>query len=387
MPPIKPYSTKSLTLKDLISLYSDHLTESDICLLNNPPYVLTIPLDTLLPNSKHRATYIPPRPQNPWILFRKDFEARYRKHAPTISARNISSLASETWRNGERDLVRFFRILAKITAVRHQMIYPEYKFTPKKPGKEKTWIFKQDARSIKFENTRKKESVIDSVKGDKASERLRMNKEEKVGMEERTIIESHKVNLPVENKYNHESHEAKESNAEAAFLAHSSFPTTQSDFLLPTPVLDPSFYPCSSYSPVTPFSQQGSFGDGNLISLLSPDLSEICNSDLMKNGFPIDDSNEEGVWNCAGCDDIVQYPLSSMPLSSSLYPPQMEHFDFSLYHQPPEVACVIDSSLSYPYSPAHLSAPPPGIRLDLCQLQQQRFEKQVDLHLDCFKQQ
>ncbi|CAG8584312.1 9192_t:CDS:1 [Paraglomus occultum] len=386
MPPRKRHSP--LSVNDLIFLYSDHLTESEICLLNNPPYVLTIPLDTLLPNSKHRTACLAPRPQNPWILFRKDFEAKYRKHAPTISARTISSLASETWRKDERNLKRFFQVLAKITVIIHQTTYPEYKFSPKKTGKEKKWVFKYDARSLQYEEIME-EPAIDAID----AEHQRMNGEEEVGEGEGTMIEAEaeadKVNIPLENKYeNVINQESQKSNAVAEFPND---PRIQQNLL--TPVLDP----FSLYSPAT-----------TTTSYLASPPSEICPTDLMPSGRPIHDMNE--VW-----DRNVIYspslPLTSMQCSSSSY--GTEHFDFPLYY-PPEMACVIDSS-TYPYLPAADSIVDCGTRicsngrnsngssdysngnndndnnsnpqLQILYQQPQLLEKQMGLHLECSKQQ
>ncbi|CAG8501328.1 3150_t:CDS:1 [Paraglomus brasilianum] len=447
MQPYSPTSPSSLSLKDLISLYSTHLTTSDIGILNDPPYKLTISLDMLLPNSNCRAVRSPPRPQNPWILFRKDFEARYRKHSPTTPARKISSFASEAWKTGGRDVAKFFEVLAKVAAVRHQMIYPAYKFSPKKTSpKEREWVFKPDPRSasaqcevMEEDDDRKVGEVSESMKLDAEKG---IGVEERIDAEERIRIELEKVDeLRVEylQQESETSPEMEECKVGTAFSTDF-LPTPQSD-LLPAPVSDVTIMSPDPFhrfgSPDTTFDTtaypQLLSNNDNYVLFINQDVSEICNSDLMnidKFGFPFNrhgicvsndmiDNGIDGVGDGVGSDvvdsgvnacdftnEFVQYGLPN--ISALLYEQiEMEYFDFELYEQE---TSAIDSPLSC--SLAQLSAPPPGVgsayygtrfcsefheseiaekqqpqsQLDQYQLQQQQLEKQLDPQLDYFQQ-
>ncbi|CAG8558596.1 8156_t:CDS:2 [Paraglomus occultum] len=423
MPPYSPTSPSSL--KDLISLHSTHLTTSDICILNDPPYKLTISLDMLLPNSNCRAVRSPPRPQNPWILFRKDFEARYRKHSPTTPARKISSFASEAWKTGGRDVAKFFEVLAKVAAIRHQMIYPTYKFSPKKTSpKEREWVFKPDPRSAQCEVMNEdKDREVGGV-----SDCLRL------------------AEKGVESETSPEMEECKVETTSSTDFAAASLPTPQSG-LLSAPVSDVTiispdlFHQLDSVgSPDATFDTTAypRLSSNNDICevFLNQDVSEICNSDLMnidKFGFPFNhhgscvsndmiDNGVGGLGDGVGSDavdsgvnaydftnEFAQYGLPNISATELLRYEQieMEYFDFELYQQE---TSAIDSPLSC--SLAQLSAPPPGVgsaycgtrfcsefhaseiaetqqlqsQLDQYQLQQQQLEKQLDSQLDYHQQ-
>lgn len=142
-------------------------SEEEIELLQNPPYKLTLSFEELISpaeninkpsrtikktqfstimnnNSKvtstvtlinKNATYIKtPRPQNAWVLFRKDYGANQRLKFPgkVLKMRNISTDASENWRNETIKVRRFFYVLSKLAYEKHKSIYPNYKYIPKK---------------------------------------------------------------------------------------------------------------------------------------------------------------------------------------------------------------------------------------------------------------
>ncbi|CAJ0745410.1 13185_t:CDS:2 [Entrophospora sp. SA101] len=151
------------------------LSDEEVKLLQNPPYELTLSFEELIspadntnkPSRKPKknrpsnsaevastTTIVVdikiPRPQNAWVLFRKDYEAKQRLRFPekALKMKNISTDAGEHWRNESMKVKRFFDILSKLAHEKHKSIYPAYKYTPKKKTVKdnnsalKDWIFK-----------------------------------------------------------------------------------------------------------------------------------------------------------------------------------------------------------------------------------------------------
>ncbi|CAB4391721.1 hypothetical protein RhiirA5_408941 [Rhizophagus irregularis] len=109
-------------------------------LTTNPPYKLTLTVDELLAPSKKnlgsrsRPKSIPPRPQNVFILFKKDLTARLKLEPSNkdLSISRISSLAKVIWANLSNEARQFFEILYLACIEKHKSLYPGYRYTPKK---------------------------------------------------------------------------------------------------------------------------------------------------------------------------------------------------------------------------------------------------------------
>nr|CAG8573158.1 14259_t:CDS:2 [Entrophospora candida] len=160
------------------------LSDEEVKLLQNPPYELTLSFEELIspadntnkPSRKPKknrpsnsaevastTTIVVdikiPRPQNAWVLFRKDYEAKQRLRFPekALKMKNISTDAGEHWRNESMKVKRFFDILSKLAHEKHKSIYPAYKYTPKKKTVKdnnsalKDWIFKDEFIQPKLE--------------------------------------------------------------------------------------------------------------------------------------------------------------------------------------------------------------------------------------------
>ncbi|CAJ0649117.1 15629_t:CDS:1, partial [Entrophospora sp. SA101] len=127
------------------------LSDEEVKLLQNPPYELTLSFEELIspadntnkPSRKPKknrpsnsaevastTTIVVdikiPRPQNAWVLFRKDYEAKQRLRFPekALKMKNISTDAGEHWRNESMKVKRFFDILSKLAHEKHKSIYP-----------------------------------------------------------------------------------------------------------------------------------------------------------------------------------------------------------------------------------------------------------------------
>ncbi|CAG8509733.1 6063_t:CDS:2 [Racocetra fulgida] len=82
----------------------------------NPPYRLVLPLDILLAPSRRSLTHLP-RPQNSFLLFRKDYNERIRlsnrNKSKKLSVKTISENAKLEWSQQPLIVKNFFKVLAK----------------------------------------------------------------------------------------------------------------------------------------------------------------------------------------------------------------------------------------------------------------------------------
>ncbi|RIB28444.1 hypothetical protein C2G38_1898493, partial [Gigaspora rosea] len=75
-----------------------------------------------------------PRPQNSFLLFRKDFAARHRSlhKGKKISSKEISTLAAERWNEQPPSVRLFFRQLELKALDKHKELFPNYRYQPNK---------------------------------------------------------------------------------------------------------------------------------------------------------------------------------------------------------------------------------------------------------------
>ncbi|CAG8479215.1 1762_t:CDS:1 [Paraglomus occultum] len=147
-----PTSSSPTALAAIIYNFQKTLTSFECDLLRNPPYNLTISIESLLnPKRKRRRRNIrrnpsPPRPQNSWLIFRQNFESRLRLQYPdnSYSIQDVSKTAGKDWRRQPQIVKQYFDVLAKLTSQQHKHTYPDYAYRPqKKPRKpENRWLFK-----------------------------------------------------------------------------------------------------------------------------------------------------------------------------------------------------------------------------------------------------
>ncbi|CAG8512323.1 1080_t:CDS:2 [Diversispora eburnea] len=84
-------------------------------------------------NRKNKINQIS-RPQNSWVLFRKDYEANKRNQFPDtlFKMKTVSINAGDVWKNQSSQVKRYFEILLKLALAKHKIMYPDYKYTPKR---------------------------------------------------------------------------------------------------------------------------------------------------------------------------------------------------------------------------------------------------------------
>ncbi|RIB30654.1 hypothetical protein C2G38_2026681 [Gigaspora rosea] len=107
-------------------------------LLKKPPYPLAYKIDELISpsNDSRQATRFrnnpyssnAPRPQNEWLLFRKNFTGLLKLRKFKMKNGEKSRLAAAELRKQPPIVRRFFKILAELAKVEHNNAYPNYIF-------------------------------------------------------------------------------------------------------------------------------------------------------------------------------------------------------------------------------------------------------------------
>ncbi|CAG8593357.1 10627_t:CDS:2 [Ambispora gerdemannii] len=121
-------------------------------LLNEPPYDLTLTIEELTKpaNKKRDNSDYPPRPQNSWIIFRKDYEASLHYCSPNVrqEVKRTTQECSLMWRQLSSEVKHYFKILEKIACENHKRIYPNYKYKPRnaKDSNIKKWVFREQKK-------------------------------------------------------------------------------------------------------------------------------------------------------------------------------------------------------------------------------------------------
>ncbi|CAG8698812.1 22542_t:CDS:1 [Gigaspora margarita] len=105
-------------------------------IMEDPPYELTLSLEELFAARKKRKSQKPPRAQNKFILFRKDYIAQARKEDPartkSMNTRDFSTEAKQQWEDQPAVVHQFFTILANVATKKHKDMYPGYVYEPEK---------------------------------------------------------------------------------------------------------------------------------------------------------------------------------------------------------------------------------------------------------------
>jgi hypothetical protein len=131
-PPSPPSSIPTFS-----TCYVDNLTPYELNLLLTPPYTLTISIDALL-RPKERKSHVkkgwPPRPQNAWVIFRKDFESWLRSQSPNtfFTVHEISKIAGTCWRRQSSTVKQYFTVLSKLARQQHRAEFPDYIYQPRR---------------------------------------------------------------------------------------------------------------------------------------------------------------------------------------------------------------------------------------------------------------
>ncbi|CAJ0832723.1 8334_t:CDS:2, partial [Entrophospora sp. SA101] len=98
--------------------------DDEIRLLSNPPCKLysqiTVFISPDLNNINHLGI---PKPQNAFILYRKNYAAKHKSSGSNKDWKVLSKEASISWKNAPDEVKSYFKRLAKLAREKHKLIY------------------------------------------------------------------------------------------------------------------------------------------------------------------------------------------------------------------------------------------------------------------------
>ncbi|CAJ0842465.1 15074_t:CDS:2 [Entrophospora sp. SA101] len=117
------------------ALINQVISELDPETRNKIDKQITLPLEELIrPTLKSRKGNIP-RPQNLFVIYRKDLQAKLvLKHGPDVGSNLalVSKRASKSWERESQSIREIFEVIAELAKKVHERIYPGYVYKPKK---------------------------------------------------------------------------------------------------------------------------------------------------------------------------------------------------------------------------------------------------------------
>src|SRR5205814_295939 len=137
-------------------IYPDHkkftfLKQDEIEIFRAASYQFTLDISVLIQSSqksrraiKYRKTGEgkPPRPQNNWMLYRRDMNERLnltsKDYVELKSSSKKSKKISEMWNNERKEVRDLFSLLARWAEEEHSKIYKDYKYRPEKNQESKS---------------------------------------------------------------------------------------------------------------------------------------------------------------------------------------------------------------------------------------------------------
>ncbi|CAG8541271.1 7147_t:CDS:1 [Ambispora leptoticha] len=90
--------------------------------------------ELITPKAKSRKGKTP-RPQNPFVLYRRDIQAKLiQLHGKEIGGdlATISRVASDYWKNEKVDVIRIFEFIANLAKDVHEKVFPNYVYKPRR---------------------------------------------------------------------------------------------------------------------------------------------------------------------------------------------------------------------------------------------------------------
>ncbi|MCJ1425458.1 hypothetical protein MMC29_003357, partial [Sticta canariensis] len=78
-----------------------------------------------------------PRPRNAFILYRQHHQAAVVAQNPGLANPEISKVVGDRWRHSSEEIKGHWKILAEEEKLRHQKQYPDYRYQPRRSGRNK----------------------------------------------------------------------------------------------------------------------------------------------------------------------------------------------------------------------------------------------------------
>jgi len=136
-------------------------TNIDSTTLNKIEQYISIPLKTLITpraSNRRKSCNNIPRPQNNFVLYRRNLHAIIAREQGSATAKNfklVSNLAAKKWADESNEIKQLFEIIADCAKKVHDCTYPEYVYQPRIHGKT----------TMKFRPMNMDESAFEEVRG------------------------------------------------------------------------------------------------------------------------------------------------------------------------------------------------------------------------------
>ncbi|KAL8915098.1 MAG: hypothetical protein Q9171_000401 [Xanthocarpia ochracea] len=95
-----------------------------------------------------------PRPRNAFILYRQHHQARVVAQNPGLANPEISKVIGDHWRQAPPDIKQHWKNLAEEEKIRHQRQYPDYRYQPRRSGRNNSLSSASNLSSPEAENRR-----------------------------------------------------------------------------------------------------------------------------------------------------------------------------------------------------------------------------------------
>nr|CAG8627558.1 2808_t:CDS:2 [Entrophospora candida] len=117
----------------LLYVNKARLDSNQTSLLFNPPCQLHVQMIQLISPNPNNVDFIDiPRSQNAFLLYRKNYAAKYKSLKSKKDWKTLSKEAGDAWKNELDEVKSYFKILAKLAFEKHKLIYESIIQQPKK---------------------------------------------------------------------------------------------------------------------------------------------------------------------------------------------------------------------------------------------------------------
>lgn len=171
-PPLTPESYKNN--KSYYLTFDVHSkTKNDEELLNSTNYKFNLTPEVLLTNStttrlavrnKKKGINKIPRPQNAWIIYRRDKSVELRRDIARKKqkSKDLSKDIAQMWDKEPKEIKELFEALSRMSEKRHVETYGNYKYKPRR--------FKSNPKSLETSNSKSQKSQKSSISLNSSSE-------------------------------------------------------------------------------------------------------------------------------------------------------------------------------------------------------------------------
>ncbi|CAG8611574.1 6322_t:CDS:2 [Dentiscutata erythropus] len=154
----------------------DHIIQTNIdpITLTKIEKQIAVPLRQLISPRENRRRRCIPRPQNNFVLYRRNFHAvitKERGHSVAKNFKLISNEAAKNWSEESNEVKQLYELIADCAKKVHDCTYPQYVYQPKHKSSKKgnNTIFREVTMDTCKQRTERTKSDRNSSKNDKST--------------------------------------------------------------------------------------------------------------------------------------------------------------------------------------------------------------------------